>query len=81
MPWFSKVGDAVVEHKQKLWAIFACKVAVSMNTAKIEDCAIYKRDPAKYPDEPNLLPAMVEKERQKQLAAQIRSIMGKGKRT
>ena len=80
MPWFSKVGDEVKEHDQKLWAIFACKVAVSMGTSKVEDCAIYKRNPAKYPDEPNLLPAMIEKERQKRLAEQIRSIMGKGKR-
>mgnify|MGYP000060535283 FL=1 len=78
--WYSKVKSEVEVHKQKLWAIFRCNFAVSAKSATIEECALYKRDPRKYADEPDLLPAIIEEARRRDFARQPKAIMGRGKR-
>ena len=78
--WYSKVKGEIEGHKQKLWAIFRCNFSVSMKMATVEECAIYKRDPRKHADEPDLLPALIEEARRRDFARQVKAIMGRGKR-
>ena len=78
MAWFSKAdGGKIEQHKQKLWAVFRCKVATTMSAEAVADLGVYKRDPSKFPDEPNLLPDMIAKAQSKKIAADIKSIMGR----
>lgn len=62
-----------------LSAMIRIRFATSMDSIAVGDCGIYRRDPEKHSDAPNLLPDMVEKARRADMRKQIRSIM-KGKR-
>lgn len=82
MAWWTRVGDKIEKHdgrKPKLDAAITLRFATSMDGVKIEDCGLYKRDPVKHPDEPNLLPEMAEKERTKRLAAEIKGMLRGGR--
>lgn len=77
MAWFSKAfGGEVKRHEKKLWAISECNFAAH-GGASVTDLGVYKRDPSKYPDEPNLLPALIAKAQVKRTGDQIRQIMGR----
>lgn len=81
--WWTKVGDEIKKHdgrRPKFCAAIHLNFAVNLSGATLESCGLYKRDPAKHPDEPNMFPAMVEKARRAAMTKQIRSIMKGGKR-
>lgn len=62
MPYWSKVADDPIEkHDDLLSAGIRIRFAVKMGGIPVEQCAIYKRDPAKHPDEPDILPAQIRK--------------------
>ena len=78
MAWFSKAeGGKIEQHDKKLWALFRCKVAVTTTDETADALGVYKRDPSKYPDEPNLLPGIIAAAQSKKIGAQIKSIMGR----
>lgn len=79
MAWWSRVKDKIEKHdgrQPKMWALFRINVARTVENIPIEECAIYRRDPAKQTDPVNELPALIEQERQRRLAKDIRRIMG-----
>lgn len=80
MAWWTRVNGTVKKHDQKFGAMVRINVTVGYGEAMAEECGLYRRDPEKHADEPNLLPGEIEKAQRKRLAAQIRGIMGKGKR-
>ena len=81
MAWFSKAfGGKIESHKQKLWAVSRCNFAASDGQA-VADLGVYKRDPSKHPDEPNLLPDMIAKAQRRQIAADVKKIMGRKSRS
>jgi hypothetical protein len=60
---WSKVGDEIEKHSHRnpmLSAAIRIQFAVSFG-ADVKSCGIYRRDPAKHPDERNILPAQIEK--------------------
>lgn len=65
MAWWTKVVDGsspgVKKHKTKLEAGIELRFAIRMGGSTPELCGLYKRDPKKYPDEPNLLQKTVER--------------------
>lgn len=66
--WWSRVGDVVEKHNRrspKFAAATRVSFAVGMGGARVADCGIYRRDPEKHPDEPNVLPEMMEKARKR----------------
>lgn len=68
MAVWSKVGTEIEKHdgrKPMLAAAIRVGFAVSMSGAKPATCGIYKRDPVKHPDEPDVLPALVAKAQKK----------------
>ncbi len=78
MAWWTKAnGGKVEEHKTKLDAEVRLNFAKNAGGEPLESLGLYKRNPEKYPDEPNLLPAMIEKHRTKELAKQLREMMKK----
>lgn len=46
-----------------LAAAIRINFAVNVGSASVGDCGIYRRDPRKHEDEPNILPAKIEKAR------------------
>lgn len=81
MAWWTKVVgagtlDGIKKHDKKLGAIITLNFAVSFG-ANHADCGLYKREPQTHPDEPNLLPAMLAKIRQRQFAQDLRRVMGR----
>lgn len=83
MAWWTKVGDKIEKHgkrQPKLAAMIRLNFARNMEGVPLEQLGLYRRDPGLHPGEPNLLPEMVEKTRQKDLAQQIRKVL-KGGRT
>lgn len=82
MAFWSKVAGKIEKHdgrQPKLWAIFRINVAHNVESIPLTSCALYKKDPERYPDTPDILPEELEKVRQKQMAKQLRQIM-KGRR-
>lgn len=78
--WYSKAfGGKVEEHKQKIWAISRCNFAAS-DHEPVEALGVYRRDPRKHTDEPNLLPGLIEKVRAKKIGEQLRAMMRQGRR-
>lgn len=80
--WYSRVGDKIERHdgrRPKFAAVIRCTITVSMGVAKAEDCGIYRRDPAKYPDEPDVFAAMLEKAQARRDVEALRALMRKGK--
>jgi hypothetical protein len=68
MAWWTKVRGVIEKHggtKPKLAAAIRLNFAVSMGGAQASDCALYKQDPAKHPDTPDLFPAELEKARKR----------------
>jgi hypothetical protein len=66
--WFSKAFGGVIEsHNQKLWAISRCNFAAGGGES-VASLGVYRRDPRKHDDEPNLLPTLIAKAEAKQLA-------------
>lgn len=57
--WWSKVDGIIEKHdgrKPKLEALIRINFAVNVGTAKVENAGLYRRDPVKNPEEPNILP-------------------------
>ena len=78
--WWSKVGDVIERHdglRPKFAAAIRVNFAVNGGGAKVEDCGLYRRDPAKHPDEPNVLPGEIAKAQRKKMVEQIRGLMRK----
>ena len=74
MAWFSKAFDGKIEqHKQKMWAIFRCNVAASDGQMTCH-LGVYKRDPSKHEDEPNLLPGLIAAAAFKGFAEDVKAI-------
>lgn len=80
--WYSEVQGQVTEHTGgKLWAIVRVNMMVGAGHAKIDECAVYRKDPRKPGAKPeNVLPAIVEEARKRDFARQLKTIMGRGKR-
>jgi len=72
--WYSMIRGDVNEHNGKLWAISACNIH-GAGGVPVSEMGVYRRDPRKHPDEPNILPVEIEKTREKLLAQQIRQMM------
>lgn len=65
---WSKVGDKIERHDGRspmFAAAVRVDVAVTMGGADVDSCGIYRHDPAKHPDAPNILPAKLAKARAK----------------
>lgn len=76
MAWFSKAFDGKIErHQQKVWAIVRCNIARGAAGEAPENLGVYRRDPSKYPDEPNLLPGLIEEAQRKRLTKDLRTLM------
>ena len=74
MAWFSKAFDGTIKkHNRKVWAIARCNVAAS-DGQMICHLGVYKRDPSKHDDEPNLLPGLIAKAQVKQIIEDIKAI-------
>lgn len=85
MAFWTKVGDLLQKHdgiQPKMWALFRINVAVNGTSPgiPISDCSMYRRDPSKYPNEPDILAAEMEAFRQKEFAKQVRKVMGRKKK-
>lgn len=67
MAVWSKVNGVIEKHDgQKPMFSAAARISFACaGGATVEQCAIYRRDPAKNPDEPNVLPEKLEKARRK----------------
>lgn len=66
--WWTKVDGKVERHdgrKPKLGAAITLNFAINMGGVPTALCGLYRRDPTKYPDEPNLLPAEITKARKR----------------
>lgn len=60
--WWTKVkGRPVEEHKTKLSAGIRLSFAVNEGGVSIEDVGLYRRNPEKYPNEPNCIRAEMVK--------------------
>ncbi len=83
--WWTKIerenGNVEIkkhdDRKPKLGAMITLNFARNIGEVPLEKLGLYKRDPEKYPDEPNVLAQMIEKEQTKRLAAQLREMMKK----
>lgn len=72
MAWWTKIGGTLKKHDTKLAAGIALNFAVNVGGKRLQDCGLYRRDPSKYLDEPNLLPGEMAKAEDRALAAQLR---------
>jgi hypothetical protein len=75
---WSKVGDKIEKHagpRPMLQAAIRVNFAVNMGGADASTCGIYKRDPAKHPGEPDVLPAQLEKARKARVRDQLKRAM------
>ena len=64
MAVWSKVDNVVEKHsapQPMLAAAIRCNFAVNAGGIPLDRCGIYRRDPAKFPDEPNILPEQIAK--------------------
>lgn len=62
--YWSKVDGVFEKHegrKSQLRALIRINFAVQMSGKTIGECGIYRKDPAKFPDAENVLPAMLAK--------------------
>lgn len=68
MAVWSKVQGEIEKHdgqKPMMAAAIRVNFAVNLSKVPVEECGIYRRDPEKYPDEPDILPAKLEKARKR----------------
>lgn len=83
MAWWIKIVGTelagLTEHKTKVAALMRLSFAMNVGATR-DECGLYKRDPERHPDAQNLLPALVEKTEEQQIARQLRSLMGRRKR-
>ena len=62
-----------------MWAISRCNFA-AFDKEPVIDLGVYRRDPRKHADEPNLLPGLIEAAKAKAFKKEIQAIMGRGRR-
>jgi len=70
MAWWTKIVggplDGVKKHGTKLEAVIEINFGRLDGKVVLKECGLYKRDPRKYPDEPNLLPTALERAKKRQ---------------
>lgn len=70
--WWTKINGKVEEHRVKIAALMTIS-GMTWGDAKVEECGLYKRNPSKYPEEPNLLPKELAKAQDREFARQIKA--------
>lgn len=68
MAWWTKIRGEVKKHdgrSPKMAAAIELNFAHHVSDVPHSEMGLYKRDPSKYPDEPNMLPAEMEKVRKR----------------
>ncbi len=85
MAWWTRVEreDGKVEETRhdgkqpKMSAAIALNFARNVGGVPLEKLGLYKRDPSRFPDEPNLLPEMMRKLQEKAISSQLRTALRK----
>ena len=57
MSWWTRRGAKIEKHSTKMKAAITVNFAHAMGGVALSDLGLYRRDPARYPDEPDVLPA------------------------
>lgn len=60
--WWSKVQGNTEKHdgpSPQMQGAIRIRFAVTMGGIPAEECGLFRRDPDKYPDEPDMLPGLV----------------------